>query len=160
MAELLELLKLFENNGIPAVPYKGPALAAQLYNNVSLRQFADLDILVPRTQALQARNLLTSRGYQPDIQLNHWQEAAFLDSQCQFHQVRGDLNIAVEIHWEIVPHHMVVPIDLRQVWRRLVPTSLGGTTVLSLSPEDLLFILCVHGTKHGWQRLEWDLRHS
>jgi len=155
VAELLELLKLFENNGIPAVPYKGGVLAAQLYGNVSLRQFGDLDIIVPKSHALSARDLLLSRGYESDVQLNRWQEKALLDSQCHFHQVRRDRNIEVEIHWEIVPHFMAVSVDLQQVWQRLVRTRFGGTTVLSFSPEDLLFILCVHGTKHGWKRLQW-----
>ena len=50
---------------------------------------------------------------------------------------------------------MAVSVDLQQIWQRLVRTRFGGTTVLSFSPEDLLFILCVHGTKHGWKRLQW-----
>ena len=44
--ELLRLLQLLAAHGIEAVPYKGPALALTLYNNLALRQFTDLDILV------------------------------------------------------------------------------------------------------------------
>src|SRR5438309_495022 len=44
--ELLRLLSLFETHGIPAIPYKGPALAASAYGNLSLRQFCDLDVLL------------------------------------------------------------------------------------------------------------------
>ncbi len=40
--ELLRLLNLFEMNGIPAVPYKGPVLAANVYGNLTLRPFGDL----------------------------------------------------------------------------------------------------------------------
>src|SRR5262245_10666576 len=43
--ELLKLLTLFEAHGIPAIPFKGPVLAASVYGNLSLRQFGDLDIL-------------------------------------------------------------------------------------------------------------------
>jgi hypothetical protein len=32
---------------------------------------------------------------------------------------------------------------------------LAGTTVWTFAPEDLLLILCVHGAKHCWGRLEW-----
>jgi len=36
---LLKLLDLFENHGIPAVPFKGPVLASSIYGDLSLRQF-------------------------------------------------------------------------------------------------------------------------
>jgi Uncharacterised nucleotidyltransferase len=38
--ELLKLLNLVEAQGITAIPYKGPALAAFAYGNLALRQFA------------------------------------------------------------------------------------------------------------------------
>jgi hypothetical protein len=38
---------------------------------------------------------------------------------------------------------------------RLERASLGGGTVPTLSPEDLLLILCMHGSVHLWQRLGW-----
>ena len=54
--ELARLLDRFRRDGIAAVPYKGPVLAAQAYGDVALREFVDLDILVhpdrrgPRTR--------------------------------------------------------------------------------------------------------------
>ncbi|HEY3128281.1 MAG TPA: nucleotidyltransferase family protein [Acidobacteriota bacterium] len=155
LAELLEILRFFANNGIPAIPYKGPILAAYIYGNVSLRQFCDLDILVPKSQALKARDLLILRGYRPSIQLNLWQQAAFLDSRCEFCQAQADTNITVEVHWEIAPRYMVLPIDLQNLWRHLRPISFSAMTVLGFRPEDLLPILCLHGTIHRWERLEW-----
>src|SRR5262249_44014688 len=44
-AELLKLLALLAAHDIPAIPFKGPVLAAQVYRNLALRQFYDLDIL-------------------------------------------------------------------------------------------------------------------
>src|SRR5437870_4666302 len=46
LRELLEVLDLFAEHSVPALPYKGPILAAVEYGNVSLRTFCDLDILV------------------------------------------------------------------------------------------------------------------
>lgn len=155
VAELLEVLRLLQNHGITAIPYKGPVLAASIYGNVSLRQFSDLDIFVRRSDALQASDLLLSRGYGPRIQLSGWRETAFLNSQCEFCLVRADASVTVDVHWEIVPRRVVVPIDLQQLWQRLVPVSFAGTTVFSFPPEDLLLILCIHGTYHCWERLDW-----
>jgi hypothetical protein len=112
VTELLEVLTLFHSNGIPAIPYKGPVLAASVYGNVALRQFGDLDIVVPRSDALRASDLLRLRGYQPRMRLSAWQEAAFLATEREFHQVRADRNVAVEVQWEIVPRRMVASIDL------------------------------------------------
>ena len=45
--ELLQLLQLFEAQDLPALPFKGPTLAALAYGSVALREFGDLDLLVP-----------------------------------------------------------------------------------------------------------------
>ena len=44
--ELVRLLSLLEEQGIPAVPYKGPTLAQRLYGDLALREFGDLDIMI------------------------------------------------------------------------------------------------------------------
>ena len=37
----------------------------------------------------------------------------------------------------------------------MTPVSFLGRDVLSMSAEDLLMVLCVHGSKHCWERLTW-----
>src|SRR5438067_2363962 len=49
--ELHRLLDVLADAGIAAMPWKGPALAAQLYGNLALRPFLDLDVLVRRRDA-------------------------------------------------------------------------------------------------------------
>ena len=41
------------------------------------------------------------------------------------------------------------------MWARLKRQNFAGSKVLSLPPEDLALILCVHGAKHCFARLEW-----
>lgn len=153
--ELLQVLELFRAHAIRAIPYKGPALASCLYGGLSLRQFCDLDIVVPREQAVKAKELLARRGYRLNIEISAFQQTKYLRNECEFCMVRKDGKVAVEIHWEIVPRYMVASIDLQQLWQRLVSISFAGATVLSFPPEDLLLILSVHGTKHRWERLDW-----
>lgn len=64
-SELLRLLALFRQAGISAVPYKGPALAAQLYDPPGLRPSGDLDVLVDRADVPRAIDLVTANGYRP-----------------------------------------------------------------------------------------------
>ncbi len=153
--ELLRLLNLFEAQQIPAVPYKGPVLAATVYGNLALRHFYDVDILVHRRDVPRARELLISAGYRPEFQLTQEQEVALLRYGFEQPFIREDGTSIVELHWEIIPRTMSFPLDTKRLWGRLQPVSLGGKVIPSLFPEDLLLILCVHGSKHIWERLAW-----
>ena len=41
------------------------------------------------------------------------------------------------------------------LWERLEKIDLGGTSLPSLSFNDLLIYLCLHGSRHAWERLAW-----
>ena len=153
--ELLRLLNVFEGRGIPAIPYKGPVLAAVAYGNLALRQFIDLDILVHKQDVSRARELLISLGYRPDHQLTRGQEAALFRTERQYVFTHEDKGSKVELHWAIMPRFLSVSLDPERLWKRLERVSLGGDSVPTLSAEDLLLILCVHGSVHLWERLGW-----
>lgn len=152
--ELIALLKTFRAHAIPAIPYKGPALAAAVYGNLALRPFGDLDLLVRKRDLRRARELLVARGYAPRFRLRPADEAAFLRSEYHDEFTRAD-GVHLEIHWEIVPRYFAFRLELGPLWDRLGTTSLGGVTVPNLAPEDQLLVLCVHGAKHRWERLIW-----
>ena len=61
----------------------------------------------------------------------------------------------VELHWGIASRFFMFPLDVNRFLGRLVPMDLMGKRVLTPAPEDLLLILCVHGAKDLWARLEW-----
>jgi len=152
--ELVRLLNAFEAREISAIPYKGPALAASVYGNLALREFNDLDILVRRHDVPKAKEVLASMGYQARYRLTRTQETGFLRSQREHPFRREDGKCVVELHWEIAEKYFF-PIDTERLWERLSRISLAGNSVLNLSPEDMLLILCTHGAKHAWERLEW-----
>ena len=62
-AELCRVLAALDTAGVRATPYKGPVLAVQAYGDIALRQFADLDIIVPQTQIRAAHSALLSLGF-------------------------------------------------------------------------------------------------
>jgi hypothetical protein len=153
--ELLKLLALLEAEGIAAIPLKGPVLAASVYGNLALRQFCDLDLLVHKQDVLRSKELLHSQGYRLWIQMTGAQEAAYLRSEHAYRFVRGDGRVIVELHWKIMPRRLAFPLDSERLWECLEPVSLGGVTMKNLPPEELLLILCMHGAKHYWSRLNW-----
>jgi hypothetical protein len=153
--ELLGIVREFGTRGIPVIPYKGPILAAEVYGNLGLREFGDLDVLVHQQDITKAREALVSLGYQPQYRLTAAQEAAFLRYEREYTFSHGDKGSVVELHWEVAPKAFPFSLNAACLWSRLERVTLAGHTLTTFSPEDLLLILCVHGADHRWRRLAW-----
>lgn len=154
-AELCRLLNLFADSGIEAIPYKGPVLALFAYENLALRRFVDLDVIVRKSDVLKAREILLSEGYTPAKSLSLTQQELLLRTQHNMQFSRDDRRLIVELHWEVAPHLFASSISPDKLWEDLVAFDVNGTQVKALSAEDLLFSLCVHGSRHLWERLSW-----
>ena len=61
--ELVRLLDALAENGIDAIPFKGPLLAIQVFGDLRLREFADLDFLVHAEDLAKTIATLNSLGY-------------------------------------------------------------------------------------------------
>lgn len=155
-AKLFNLLDLFQTHGISAIPYKGPTLSVLAYRDICLRHFVDLDFIVHRHDVLRAKELLQSLGYKPEYVLSPDQELAYLQHECEYNFFHDHKNILIELHWDIVQKYFSCHFDVNKSWDDLKPVSLLGKEVMTLSPEKLLLVLCVHnGGKHQWEILEW-----
>jgi hypothetical protein len=152
--KLLEIMDALEEREILAIPYKGPILAAFAYGNLALREFGDLDLLLKDEDVLRAKNVLSSLGYWPRDRMTEAQEAAFLRYERQYEFARDD-GTMVELQWKVTPRYFSFALNHEYLWEHTVPVSLGGRTVQTISPEDLLLVLCVHGSVHCWERLSW-----
>lgn len=160
--ELFKLLGLFKDEGISAIPYKGPTLAVLAYGNISLRQFGDLDILIQDQDFLRAKNILISLGYEPEIELSPSKEKAFIKSQRDFKFSNKATMVNLELQWRVTPVSFPFSIDSHSFWHRLYPVQIEEREIETFGSEDLILILCVHGLYHSWERLEWvcDLAHA
>ncbi|MEP6569205.1 MAG: nucleotidyltransferase family protein [Acidobacteriota bacterium] len=154
-AELCSILKLFEAAGIEAVPYKGPALAVQAYGELGLRRFVDLDILVRKDDALRAKELLITRGFVCGSPWTSGQQELLMRTQHNLSLSREAGRIIVELHWEVASSLFASSLQAEDFWGHLETIRLNNVPVKSLSIEDLLLSLCVHGSKHHWERLAW-----
>jgi hypothetical protein len=151
---LLELLDLFEAHGIPAIPYKGPTLAAIAYGNIAFREFVDLDVLLHEHDLARARDLVIARGFRLGHSLTPTEEAAYVKSTRELPLV-SSADVVVELHVDLTLRDYNFPLDLERLWERRTPVDLVGRDVLSFSVEDLLLILCAHGARHCWRSLGW-----
>jgi hypothetical protein len=128
---LLQLLEQFEQQQLAVIPFKGPLLAATVYQDLGLRRFTDLDLLIHPQQKPEAEALLQTAGYQLQ-QAMGW-ESSWIHEQQQ---------VAVDLHWAIAPDYFPLAMPFEQLRSRLCPVELGGRAIGHLSPEDLLLVLC------------------
>ena len=154
-AELCRLIKRFADSGIDAIPYKGPVLAQFAYGNITLRRFVDLDVIVRKSDVLKAREILLDEGYTPTKSLSLSQQELLLRTQHNLQFSRDNHRLIVELHWDVAPHLFASGVNTDRLWQELVTIDLNGTPVKTFSAADLLFSLCVHGSRHLWERLAW-----
>ena len=154
-AELCRLLERFAASGIEAIPYKGPVLAHFAYGNVALRRFVDLDVIVRKTDVPQAREVLLNEGYTPSKSLSLSQQELLLRTQHNLQFTRDNHRLIVELHWDVAPHLFAASVNTDQLRHDLITVDLNGSAVKAFSAADLLFSLCVHGSRHLWERLGW-----
>lgn len=153
--ELARLAKVFHTQGVPFLAFKGSTLALAAYGDLSLRQFNDLDLLLPDPAIARALDLLAERGYRPADALSPPQQAAQLASigQLALHNAQGDCLL--ELHNALLPRAFAFRLSGPALWRRAESVAVGGTSVPTLGGEDLLLYLCAHGAKHLWASLGW-----
>jgi Uncharacterised nucleotidyltransferase len=154
-SELGRILRDFEAAGIEGIPYKGPALTIAAYGKLELRRFVDLDVMVRKADVLRAKELLIARGYRCGTALSSAQQSLLLRSQHNLTLTREQGRMIVELHWEVAPELFATSFQAEQLWDRLEPIKINDFSVRTLSVEDLLLSLCVHGSKHLWTRLAW-----
>jgi hypothetical protein len=153
--ELIKLQRLFQSHNVQIVPFKGPILAACFYGDIGLRQFSDLDLLVRKQDVFKASEILISAGYLPRHRLGETQRAAMIEQKCEEAFDRGDDAATVDLHWSVIPARFSFAPVTDAIWRRLERVPLLGCEFLTVAPEDLVMLLCVHGAKHAWERLSW-----
>ena len=153
--ELCRLVNLFREAGIETIPYKGPALAVFAYDHLALRRFVDLDVIVRKADVLRARELLLADGYVPGKSLSTAQQELVLRTQHNLQFASDGGRLLIELHWEVAPHLFASSVQENELWQNLDPLELNGTEMKTLNADDLLFSLCVHGSRHLWERLGW-----
>ena len=153
--ELSRILRALESSGIPAYPFKGPALSVLLYGDPACRQSKDLDILIPGEALRGAAKVLDSLGYDGGHDWEGPRLAAHRHTECEASFVRRDRKVEVELQWAVVPGHFGFDHKKFGIWERLERRTWNGCAFPVLPPEETLLMLCVHGSKHRWCKLGW-----
>jgi hypothetical protein len=126
-----------------------------LYGDVSLRACADLDFLISRRDAARARDLVLQAGYRLRTELGADGFPAWEGMYEYTFDSEGGRAIA-ELHWRLTPLHLRNSLDLEHLDEPR-HVAVDGYRVTTLSAEDTLLVLCIHGDKHHWALLKWIL---
>lgn len=153
--ELARLVRALDARGVRSIPFKGPTLALAVFGDLGLREFGDLDILVRPDELMSAKAAIVEAGYAPEPPLPPHLEAAFIDTRAQNHlALRSGAGAMVELHWKSDPE---CPVELASVewWQGAERVALEGVEMRAFGAEDLMLVLCLHGSKHHWASLAW-----
>jgi Uncharacterised nucleotidyltransferase len=151
-AELFRLLELFAANEIPALIVKGPALAIQAYGDPTMRSYGDLDFLVRQRNIRRATESLQAAGFQATVPLSAI-DAGKIPGQYLF--CKTDTKLIVELHNDFTLRYFPRPLPIEEFFARQIRVCLDGHEAPTLSVEDQLVLICIHGAKHLWERLGW-----
>lgn len=158
---LHDLLDRFEVDGIRAIPFKGPVLAAATHGSVAHRTFNDLDILVHKADFSAALDVLETMGYEGGPGAPRLDDAAILGgpftpalaTEYSFHH--PDHGTTVEIRWRLGSDRFSFRPDFDALWERRASVTVAGHDVPALDPIDRLLYLSYHGVKHAFGLLKW-----
>lgn len=151
---------------IPTLLLKGLAVANTVYEHPALRQFGDVDFLIPGNRITEAREILERADYHPiyppnmlcDLKsqrLNLNQEHIY---SAYYHEITlqsSDKLLQIDLHWNLLPRYYPIGPDLGAIWKSSRTRMLGGHPIRTLSTEHQLLHTCVHATKDGWRKLKW-----
>ena len=139
--ELVRLVRLGADTGLALLPFKGAVLACDIYGDVALRQFADVDVLIDPAQSAVAEEFLRSLGYE-----------SRLDFGWEAHFVNPQSGLCVDLHrGRLTPEEFPVPDLFTRLWTRRVAVRIDAQQVEAPCIEDLLIILCIQAARDAWQ---------
>jgi hypothetical protein len=153
--QLLDILSVLEKDGVNVLAFKGPVLSQQLYGDLSLREFIDVDILVAPTHASAVIALLSAQGFEPQFILTPQQFARFQRSSSQMGLYHPVKKMLVEVHWALLSPGYTFSPAVQMAWESVQSVSIAGRSIKTFSSETQLLFSCLHQAKHNWSRLGW-----
>lgn len=152
-AECREIRLLFEQAKIPLMFVKGLTVGALAYRSPLLKMGWDIDLLIDPADLDVAAGLLAKRGYvlrlpsSPAL-LQSWHKRS---KESVWHK---DESLYLELHTHLADNRRLIPaIDVHSPGRQveIAPTLFLPT----LTEEELISYLAVHGASSAWFRLKW-----
>ena len=164
--ELIRICRLFQQNNIFAIPFKGMTLAMTAYKNLTFRDSCDIDLLISKKDFPLATELLLDSGYEmagyiaavennPDLRYGSYLQSE--NNQKGYDFVHRTKNIAIDLQWSLTEKakSRYFNLSFEQLKNSASEILLADTKLAQFAPETMILYLCFHGSKHCWQSLKW-----
>jgi hypothetical protein len=153
-ADLSVALAALTRAGVPALAFKGVALAAQAYGDYAARGAGDLDLLVAPTEVARAHEALTAAGWRPapacPVPGPSWAWRHLVQSGNELTLI-GDRS-EIDLHWDLSPVRGTFP-SFETLWERREIVTVAERPVPTLSAYDALAHSAGHAAKDEWRWL-------
>ena len=154
-----ELFDAFEKERIPVIPLKGACLAEKYYPNATLRNMADIDILVQPTEKKKSTDCMRKLGFvfhSSRHDERHYHENHF---HIPYAKMVSGIPVIVELHFHIALQSVFNNIQIQDFWLSASPISSKYTCVL-VPRNELILLHCMWHTylnisKTGNIKLFW-----
>ncbi|MGO9841257.1 MAG: nucleotidyltransferase family protein, partial [Candidatus Acidiferrales bacterium] len=117
-----------------------------------MRSYGDLDLLVRQRDIRRATESLLATGYQATVPVSAI-DAGKIPGQYLF--TNRNTKLLVELHNDFTLRYFPRRLPLEKCFARRTLVHLDVHEIPTLSVEDELVYICIHGTKHFWERLIW-----
>ena len=153
--ELLDVVKILEENGIESIAFKGPTLSQLAYGDVVSRQYVDIDLLVKDCDLGKAQDVLLENNYYLKYDLEEYQKENLKDVVHDISLINKSNGVNIELHWTLSSGEFFIDLEKLDYLSDIKKYQIQNNAINVFSNEKLLIYLCVHGHKHLWERIEW-----
>jgi len=161
--KLNEIIKAFINKDVTPLLIKGPASSLQLYNNPTIREYTDIDLVIDSKDFHQVCPIMESLGYiekNNNTNLNNYKknESIFMKKIKMHHLIFTNPNtpFRIEIHNEFFSDlSHPIKYNTTNIIKRCEIIKFNEINYYSPNLKDHALLLILHGTKHAWMVIHW-----
>lgn len=157
LRETCRLIDIFKSDQRKVLPYKGVFQSLRAFEDMSLRECRDIDLIISKSDHSSISQSLITDGYITDCLFEHSIEMFFCDmeSQRSFRKETSAGDILVEIQWRLTHERMNVPeyIDIDNI--KLTQFHIGEKSIDVLDDTETMYSTIIHhGLNDSWRILK------
>ena len=150
-----ELSEIFRDNGLEVIFTKGVPFVMDLYRDLGLRAFSDVDALVRPRDLEKTHRVLISNGFVLEEG----------DSSPESYRSQNSYTFESRINLDLhrcflgrTLHDRMLGIDYERIWSDKRQVSLGDTKIYTLGLVDDLIYQCLHlSLQHSFAGIKWNV---
>jgi hypothetical protein len=147
LAALDKIDRIFSENKIQTILFKGPASSYLAYNDCLLRSYSDIDLMIKKNDLIKIHKLLKENGFIFPIPSSRRILTHIRNTGRDLNASREILHL--DIHQQIAkgPHYFRIHTA---TWDRKIKIKINNRHYFTFSIEDTIHHLAIHSAKDGW----------